>query len=229
MSRHHLYHLYLVVTIYGVVIFRSTAVVAFQAQQTKTSSSWVYQQQHHSRQNSRTIRKESSVHHRICQYQRYDSSALQLHSSISKEDTYTYTQIDSNNDNSSIDATNCHRDLEHVLHIIERAAYLAGEIALSTAGKIAVKDTKANTRDLVTESDVACQNLIKEIILKEFPINDVFLGEEGIDLSGDSSAASSDALKEALGILQSEDDNAEEDRLLFVVDPIGKLLCCYTF
>jgi len=162
----------------------------------------------------------STAFQAVCRYRRYDSSLTQLHSSISKENTYIYTQLD-NDDKDSIDTINCHRDLEHILHTIERAAYLAGEIALSTAGKIAVKDTKANTRDLVTESDVACQALIKDIIVKEFP-NDVFLGEEGIDLSGDSSTASSDALKEALDI-QSEDDK-DEDRLLFVVDPIGKLV-----
>jgi len=161
----------------------------------------------------------STAFQAVCRYRRYDSSLTQLHSSISKENTYLYTQLDSDDDKDSIDTINCHRDLEYVLHTIERAAYSAGEIALSTAGKIAVKDTKANARDLVTESDVACQTLIKDIILKDFP-NDVFLGEEGIHLSGDSSAASADALKDALGI-QIEDDN-EEDRLLFVVDPIGK-------
>lgn len=211
---HHLYRLYIIVAIYSVVFLRlSTAVIAFQ-----TLSSSNQNHQHH---NSLHRARASSIHH-VYRYRRCNNSVIQLHSSISKEDTYT--QLDSiDDDNSSINI-NCKRNLEHVLQTIERAANSAGEIALSTAGKIAVKDTKANTRDLVTESDVACQNLIKDIILKEFP-NDVFLGEEGIDLSGDSSVASSDALKEALGI-QSEDDKGE-DRLLFVVDPIGK--SCYTF
>ena len=68
-------------------------------------------------------------------------------------------------------------------------------------------------RDLVTESDVECQRLIKDLILQEFP-DDVFLGEEDIDLSGDSSSASSDALKDALGTAEG---SGGEDRFLFVV------------
>ena len=130
--------------------------------------------------------------------------------------TFSYTTLDAIDGSSQSHKPNCRRDLKHVLQTIERAAYSAGEIALSTAGKIAVKSTKANARDLVTESDVECQQLIKEMILKEFP-DDVFLGEEGIDLSGDSSAASSDALRDAMGIAGRSDS---KDRLLFVVDPI---------
>ena len=107
--------------------------------------------------------------------------------------------------------------MKKILHTIEKAAYSAGEIALSTAGKIAVQDTKANAKDLVTESDVKCKQLIKDIILNDFP-NDVFLGEEGIDLSGDSSSASSDALKEALGFA-----GESSDRLLFVVVSIHQI------
>jgi len=218
MPKHH--HLYLfVVAIYGIVILRTAVVIAFQLQ----IPSSVYQNHQHHNSLLHSRERASSIHHRLCSYcQRYDSSVTQLQSSKSKEDTYIYTQLDSDDNKDSIDTINCNRDLEHVLHTIERAAHSAGEIALSTAGKIAVKDTKANTRDLVTESDVACQTLIKDIILKDFP-NDMFLGEEGIDLSGDSSTASADALSNALGI-HIEDDK-EEDRLLFVVDPIGKLLC----
>ena len=130
--------------------------------------------------------------------------------------TFSYTTLDAIDGSSQSHKPNCLRDLKHVLQTIERAAYSAGEIALSTAGKIAIKSTKANARDLVTESDVECQQLIKEMILKEFP-DDVFLGEEGIDLSGDSSAASSDALRDAMGIAGRSDS---KDRLLFVVDPI---------
>lgn len=112
----------------------------------------------------------------------------------------------------------CKRDLVHVLYTMEKAAYSAGQIALSTAGKIAIKGTKANAKDLVTESDVACQKLIEEIMLKNFP-NDMFLGEESVDLSGgDASGASSDALKKALGIAEGGD--VRDNRLLYVVDPI---------
>lgn len=135
------------------------------------------------------------------------------------ETSFIYTSLDDNDDdNSSTTSLNCQRDLQHVLHIIERAAYTAGKVALSTAGQIAVKTTKANTRDLVTESDVECQRLIKEIILNEFP-KDVFLGEEDVGSDGDSSVASSGALKDALGIAEGSGEE-EEDRLLFVVDPI---------
>ena len=71
-----------------------------------------------------------------------------------------------------------------------------------------------NARDLVTESDVECQRLIKEIILTEFP-SDVFLGEEDVDLtSSDNSFASSGALRKALGI---GSDDGNDDRLIFVV------------
>lgn len=135
---------------------------------------------------------------------------------LQSDDTFTYTTLDDIDESSQERKPSCRRDLKRVLQTIERAAYGAGEIALSTAGKIAVKSTKANARDLVTESDVECQHLIREIIQKEFP-DDVFLGEEGIDLSGDSSAASSDALKDAMGIAGRSDS---KDRLLFVVDPI---------
>ena len=61
-------------------------------------------------------------------------------------------------------------------------------------------------RDLVTESDVKCQEVIKEIITKEFP-NDKFMGEEDVDLSDDGSAV---ALRRAIG-------NVEDDCLLFIV------------
>ncbi|EED95586.1 predicted protein, partial [Thalassiosira pseudonana CCMP1335] len=89
----------------------------------------------------------------------------------------------------------CNRDLQHVLTTIETAAYQAGQLALQTAGKIAIKSTKANIRDLVTESDLACQVVIRDTIMKEFR-NDVFLGEEDVE-TGD--LASSEALRMALG------------------------------
>lgn len=138
-----------------------------------------------------------------------------------EKDSYIYTCLDDETDARKSSNTNnnigCQRDLRHVLHTIEKAAYSAGVIALTTAGSIAVKATKANTRDLVTESDLKCQNLIKEIIQSEFP-NDVFLGEEGIDLSGDSSSASSNALQGALGTAEEDDSgNVAQDKLLFIV------------
>ncbi|KAL7460359.1 hypothetical protein ACHAXS_000814 [Conticribra weissflogii] len=127
---------------------------------------------------------------------------------------FTPTQLD------AIDST-CEiatkRDLSKVLYTIEKAAYQAGELALQTAGKIAVKSTKTNSRDLVTESDIECQKIIKEVILGEFPM-DVFLGEEDVDLSsGNGSESSSGALRSALGLVAGGED---DDKLLFVVDPI---------
>jgi len=135
------------------------------------------------------------------------------------DSSFEYTTLDDGHRGSSKrQSTTCRRDLQHVLNTIEKAAYSAGKIALSTAGRIAVKSTKANTRDLVTESDLACQRLIEKIVMEEFP-DDVFLGEEGIDIGGgDAAIASSDALRKALGIAREGDVNL--DRLIFVVDPI---------
>ncbi len=156
------------------------------------------------------------------------------------EDNFIYTTLD---DEIIIDSSTVptSRDLQHVLHTIERAAYTASKIALATSGQIAVQSTKANLRDLVTESDVRCQQVIKEILLEEFP-RDLFLGEEDVDLSGgiegagDSSVSSSAALKAVLfGGASSSSSSAsssssnsnedvpeqeDEDRLVFIVDPI---------
>ena len=69
------------------------------------------------------------------------------------------------------------RDLQNILQTAEKAAYEAGRIMIQTSGKIAVKDTKTNLADLVTESDYECQRVIKEVITRVYP-NDYFLGEE---------------------------------------------------
>jgi len=150
----------------------------------------------------------------------------------SESEGYIYTTLDDSINTTTTTTTS--RNLQHILHTIEYAAYTAGKVALSTSGQIAIKSTKANIRDLVTESDVKCQQLIREIIEGEFP-QDLFLGEEDVDLSGgDSSCASSAALDAVLsgdgGSLSFDDgDDAcnnddgngeEEDRLLFIVDPI---------
>ena len=160
------------------------------------------------------------------------------------EDNFIYTTLDDEmkmiiDDSSSSSTFPTSRNLQHVLHTIERAAYTASKIALATSGQIAVQSTKANLRDLVTESDVRCQQVIKEILLEEFP-RDLFLGEEDVDLSGsggygdadgdgsiDSSVSSSAALKAVLfgGTSRQQDeqqdqDEPQEDRLVFIVDPI---------
>lgn len=81
-----------------------------------------------------------------------------------------------------------------------------------TSGKIAVSKTKMNDADLVTDSDIACQQIIKETIQSMFP-NDYFLGEEDVD---PGSLASSSALESAIG----RESSSSNGKLLWIVDPI---------
>lgn len=146
------------------------------------------------------------------------------------DDSYAYTTLDDAPDDDSSDGVGGGgRDLSKVLRAMEKAAYSAGEIALATAGKIAVKETKANARDLVTESDVACQRLIEEVLRRElsFEEGDGFLGEEDVDIGsggGDSSSsdASSDALRRALGMAEGGEGDGG---LLFVVVSRSSCIC----
>ena len=95
-----------------------------------------------------------------------------------------------------------------------------------------MKTTKANVRDLVTESDVECQRLIRDIILKEFP-EDVFWGEEDVDVNSLGGGATSDVLKEALrmsgGHGLESGIGGSEDRLLFVVVSTFKIFFQFQF
>eukprot|EP00970_Alexandrium_tamarense_P004406 scaffold749_cov193-Alexandrium_tamarense.AAC.6 len=125
--------------------------------------------------------------------------------STSPAPSFQYTQLQDNTSSSSQISYN--RDLQHVLTTIETAAYQAGQLALQTAGKIAIKSTKANIRDLVTESDLACQVVIRDTIMKEFR-NDVFLGEEDVE-TGD--LASSEALRMALGVASQSREGGVAD------------------
>lgn len=157
---------------------------------------------------------------------------------------YTILDNDFHSDNNQI-ATR--HNVQQILSTIEYAAYTASRIAISTSGIIDIQRTKANTRDLVTESDIQCQNVIREIIMKEFPTA-LFLGEEDVVVVVDdggsqddggggesgsseaSSAALMSVLKESLsssssGVTMEEEEGAtaaaaEEDRLVFIVDPI---------
>ena len=79
-----------------------------------------------------------------------------------------------------------------------------------TTGRISVKNEKANVRDIVTDSDIACQQVIRQTIDAVFPLA-LFLGEEDV---GSGSQASIYALQEALA------SNQEEQQLLWIVDPI---------
>ena len=82
----------------------------------------------------------------------------------------------------------------------------------ATTGRISSSQTKSNVRDLVTESDIACQQVIFSTINAVRP-NDAFLGEEAVN-SG--SEASIQALQQAL----QSDSGDDNDRLLWIVDPI---------
>jgi len=111
------------------------------------------------------------------------------------------------------------RDYEQVLQVAKNAAYRAGEIMKRTSGKIAVSKTKSNAADLVTESDIECQRVIKSIVMDSFP-TDAFLGEEDVD-SGRQ--ASVEALMQALKCNQengANDSAMSGERLLWIVDPI---------
>jgi myo-inositol-1(or 4)-monophosphatase len=84
---------------------------------------------------------------------------------------------------------------------------------------IDVKNFKANPRDIVTEADIQCQQVIQSILSNAFP-NDSFLGEESVGTGSDASIA---ALSGALGQSSNSDDAASlssDDELVFVVDPI---------
>jgi myo-inositol-1(or 4)-monophosphatase len=84
----------------------------------------------------------------------------------------------------------------------------------ATTGRISSTQTKSNVRDLVTESDVASQQIIFSTINAVRP-NDVFLGEEAVD---PGSEASIEALRQAL--ITNDGDDDDDDRLLWIVDPI---------
>jgi hypothetical protein len=113
----------------------------------------------------------------------------------------------------SNDTSHDTHDWQYVLHLAEDSAQRAGEIMRATTGKIAVSKEKANTRDIVTDADVACQQVIRQTIDAVFP-NHVFLGEEQV---ASGSQASIQALETALQ--DSRSSNVQE-RLLWIVDPI---------
>eukprot|EP00804_Cyclotella_cryptica_P002044 CCRYP_017852-RB/>CCRYP_017852-RB protein AED:0.05 eAED:0.05 QI:66/1/1/1/1/1/3/842/224 len=155
--------------------------------------------------------RHKAIHFIPCSVKLHSTSNIDsVPPDASPKRNYIYTQLDPN-----VNHHPYRRNLQHVLTTIENAAYSAGEVTLATAGKIAVKSTKANIRDLVTESDVQCQMLIKEIIMSEFP-GDLFLGEEDVNIGGvGEEMSTSEALTKALGIAPRNDDG--QDRLLFVV------------
>ena len=162
-----------------------------------------------------------------------DGAALQ--GATSQSSTYSYTRLDDDDNGDDHRDTNASyivgRDMQHILEVMEKAAYLAGEITRTTSGRIAVQMTKANERDLVTQSDLQCQRLIREVLSKEFP-GVVFLGEEAEDDEGDDTVTtqttipSSDVLKNSLNNIGQQEDGGNEGRLLFVVVRVQLLLLC---
>ncbi len=147
-----------------------------------------------------------------------------ISSSTSLKNSYSYTILDEPLPDESSSTNQTKRNFQHVLQTAEKAAYEAGKIMIQTSGKIAVKDTKTNTADLVTESDYECQRVIKEIITKEFQ-SDYFLGEEDVEPgSFSSSTALANALKIKNKLVEDSggdnQNNGGNEKLLFIVDPI---------
>ena len=69
-------------------------------------------------------------------------------------------------------------DLDSVLHVAKEAALAAGElIRAAWPQKSAVKATKSNATDLVTETDQRCEEVITARIRKTFA-DHTFIGEE---------------------------------------------------
>ena len=79
---------------------------------------------------------------------------------------------------------------------------------LETYGNVDVLSTKANVRDIVTEVDIQCQEIIKGIIMEKFP-QDLFLGEEADEDVNDAI------------------DRVGNDKLLWIVDPIDGMVLMY--
>ncbi|QDU93213.1 inositol monophosphatase family protein [Lignipirellula cremea] len=61
------------------------------------------------------------------------------------------------------------------LHVCERAARAGGQVLLDLLGQVHPREK--GPRDLVTEADIRSQEVIREIVLGEFP-DHLFLGEE---------------------------------------------------
>ena len=111
-------------------------------------------------------------------------------------------------------------ELNQLLETAITAAKKAGEIISSNMGGTEVSKLKANPRDLLTEIDPLCEQVIKETILEIFPTHD-FLGEEDVDPGKDASAA---ALEKKL-----QDGKDGKSDYLWIVDPIDGKIRLYFF
>jgi len=92
-----------------------------------------------------------------------------------------------------------------LLYVAEKAAKKAGE--LIAASPPSLMERKANSRDLLTQTDLASEKLIKQMILDHFPGHQI-LGEEDVS---PGSANSAKALADAL---------ETKDEYLWIVDPL---------
>eukprot|EP00550_Attheya_septentrionalis_P010358 CAMPEP_0198281518 /NCGR_PEP_ID=MMETSP1449-20131203/1438_1 /TAXON_ID=420275 /ORGANISM="Attheya septentrionalis, Strain CCMP2084" /LENGTH=340 /DNA_ID=CAMNT_0043977319 /DNA_START=170 /DNA_END=1192 /DNA_ORIENTATION=- len=140
-------------------------------------------------------------------------------SSVTDPDTFRFTTLDESpmDDDSIIAAKITSRDLVQVLRVAEKAAFLCGDIIQATSGDIAVSKTKSNARDLVTESDVECQRIIRSTICQEYP-QDYFLGEEDVEAGSEASIEALSSVLDSSASAEPTDDT--RDRLLWIVDPI---------
>ena len=136
----------------------------------------------------------------------------------SKLDTTTLYNT-SHQSNTFENIPNNEEELNQFLETAITAAKKAGEIISSNMGGTEVSKLKANPRDLLTEIDPLCEQVIKETILEIFPTHD-FLGEEDVDPGKDASTA---ALEKKL-----QDGKDGKSDYLWIVDPIdGKIRLCF--
>ena len=117
---------------------------------------------------------------------------------------------------------------EELLQVGCEAAYKAGEIILKYRdGAVDVKETKYTDKDLVTEVDGQCQQVIEDYILSKFPMNHSFLGEESV-LPGaeESIKALNEKLMESESKSNTSDgkdhkgDDDDSAKFLWIIDPI---------
>jgi Inositol monophosphatase family len=106
--------------------------------------------------------------------------------------------------------------LDRILQTAIVASKKAGEIILGNAGGAEVASRKANSRDLLTLIDPLCEQAIRDAVLAEFPAHD-FLGEEDVDPGKEASA---EALNSKLEKREATDGQEDQDRWLWIVDPI---------
>jgi myo-inositol-1(or 4)-monophosphatase len=97
---------------------------------------------------------------------------------------------------------------ENIGNIARQAAWKAGKFILAGSGSIDLNadvESKIGSRDIVTQVDKDCQNVIEETILSHFP-DHKFLGEEDVPPGREASQKAIEKLK--------------EEAHLWIVDPV---------